>query len=76
MEPDLRAELVSSLSDSYLTEKECVMIERWVVVNTVTMFIVRGPFLWDGVGIFPLKENEHLMLEADALAAGYIQPED
>lgn len=52
------------------------MIERWVVVNTVTMFIVRGPFLWDGVGIFPLKENEHLMLEADALAAGYIQPED
>jgi hypothetical protein len=52
------------------------MIQRWVVVNVISMYIVRGPFLWNGVGIFPCKDNEQVMLESDAIALGYTLPED
>ncbi len=49
---------------------------RYVVVNESTMKIVGGPYKWDGVAQWTPPEEGTLMLEADALAAGYTYPEE
>jgi hypothetical protein len=47
--------------------------QNWVTVNSDTMAIVAGPYAWDGSGDSPGPDP--LMLESDALAAGYTYPQ-
>jgi hypothetical protein len=49
--------------------------QRWVMVDPTTKRIVGGPYLWDGHTEWEPPEQGQLMLEAEALEAGYTFPE-
>lgn len=48
--------------------------QRYVVVDVPSKTIVGGPYLWDGVTPWTPPVAGTLMLESDALAAGYAYP--
>jgi hypothetical protein len=48
---------------------------RYVVVDQQSRTIIGGPYKWDGVQEWTPSESGTLMLEADALSAGYTYPE-
>jgi hypothetical protein len=48
--------------------------QRYVVVDEADKTIVGGPYKWDGVATWTPPEAGTLILEADALAAGYTYP--
>ena len=47
---------------------------RYVVVDDETQTIVGGPYKWDGVRPWTPPEEGRLMLESEAIAAGYTYP--
>lgn len=53
-------------------------VERYVIVSDdeSDKVIVQGPLLWDGVTPFYPGPDVHMMLESDALAAGYTYKPD
>jgi hypothetical protein len=50
-------------------------MDRYVVADPGSMTIIGGPYLWDGVTAWTPPADGTLMLEADALAAGYAYPD-
>src|SRR5262249_1398306 len=52
------------------------MVGRYVLVSTDTSnkTIIQGPISWDGVTPFDLPDGQTIVLESDALAAGYTYP--
>ncbi|GAB1642523.1 hypothetical protein [Krasilnikovia sp. MM14-A1259] len=51
-------------------------MHRYVVVDPAEHVIVGGPYLWDGVAAWTPPDEGELLLESDALAAGYVWAPD
>ena len=49
-------------------------VQRYLVVDEASRTIVGGPYLWDGEAQWTPPDEGTLMLESEAMAAGYGWP--